>query len=426
MYTLKSGRKKNLAMGKTLKNEKLSLILFLTLWMTYCLVAMTRNTASAAIATIVDEGIMTKSQAGLITAMFYLVYGILQIPGGMIADKYDSEKLIRIGLIGSAVSNAVIFINQSYPVMMAAWMFNAISQFALWPAVFRIISSQIAKNHRKIAVFYISIATSAGTALSYVVTVAVPKWQDSFLFSAIIAVVMAVIFNRVYRYMVEFMVEDTDEKITGEVTNHKLTKWQMFAGSGLLLILPVSLIREVVNSGLRSFAPVMLMESYNHVSPAIGNLFNIIIIISGIVGIVFVRSFLYPKRIKGELTGWLVSFGIALPFSGLMLLLGKTSVLVIVVFLSVIYAFMSAAFLFSNAWTQKFHKYGCEGTVAGIINGLACIGIVISSYGFGALAETTSNWHSTIWVWIAVASVMWRRFNKVNETKGENGSAQKL
>lgn len=417
-------------MRKVHKNKKISLILFIVVWITYCVVAMTRNAASAAMAAIVDEGIMTKSAAGLITAMFYLVYGLLQIPGGMLADRYKPDKLILLGLVGSGIANVVIICDTSYPVIMGSWIFNALSQFALWPSIIRIISSQLAEAHRKSAVFCISIATSVGTFLSYVVAITVTKWQHNFTFAAIVMFVFAIIFSRVYKYTERFMVIEEEETIKVETANRNLTKWQIFLGSGLLLMLPVSLVREVVNSGLRSFAPVMFMETYETVSPAIGNSFNLIIIFSGVAGIFLVRGVLYPKLIKDELTGWFISFGIAIPFAIFSLLVGRVSVFAVVAFLSVIYAFMSAAFLFSNAWTQKFHKYGCEGTVAGIINGIACIGIVVASYGFGALAETTGNWHSTIWVWIillaisvvliSLAAKMWCRFNKANETKTEN------
>ena len=409
-------------MGKTLENKKLSLILFLALWMTYCLVSMTRNTASAAMTAIVSEGILTKSQTGLITALFYLIYGILQIPGGILADKYDPEKLIRTGLIGSGIANAVIFINQSYPVMIVAWVFNAIALFALWPSVFKITSAQLAKEHRKTAVFYISIATSGGVFLSYAVAAIVPKWQYNFAFSAVIMFVVAIVFNRVYKYIQKFMVPETEEIIGLQTGGHQLTKWEIFFGSGLLLMFPAILMRGIVNQGVLAFAPTMLMESYTAVSPSTGNLLNLIIIISGVAGILTVRGFLYPKRIKNELTGWLISFVISLPFALLMLFLGKTNVPMVVTYLSVIYALMSAAFLFGNYWTQQFHKFGCEGTVAGIINSLASIGVVLASYGVGLLADNT-GWISVIWLWIilivlnivlvAGGAVMWRRFDNV-------------
>ncbi len=423
-------------MEKTLKNKKISLLLFLLVWTTYVLVAMARNAASAAIAAIVAEGTMTKSAAGLITSVFYLVYGILQIPGGMLADKYKPDRLILIGLVGSGIANLLTVINSSYPVIMGAWVLNALSQFALWPSIIRILSSELEKSHRKMGIFYISLATSVGTFLSYVVAIAVTRWQDNFTFGAIVMLVFAVVFAASYNKISKHMVPDTEEAVKIEEKKHGLTKWQIILGSGLLLILPVNLVREIVSTGLRQYAPVMFMETYETISAAIGNSFNLIIILSGVAGVFLVRGVLYPKLIKGELAGWLLCFGITVPVTLLTLLIGKINVAIIVVFFSVIYAFVSAAFFFLNAWIQKFHKYGCEGTVAGIINVFACIGIVIASYGFGALAEITGNWYSTIWVWIillilsialiAAAASMWRRFNKANETKRENGNAQKL
>lgn len=423
-------------MNKTLTNKKISLLLFFLVWTTYVLIAMTRNAASAAIAAIVDEGAMTKSQAGLITAIFYLVYGILQIPGGMLADKYKPEKLILIGLIGSGVANAITVVNSSYPVIMGAWVLNALSQFGVWPSILRIFSSQLEKSHRKMGVFYISLATSAGTFLSYIVAIAVTRWQHNFTFAAIVLFAIAPVFALCYKKIDTYMVPDNEETVIIEGKKNSLTLWQIILGSGLLLILPVNLAREIVNSGLRNFAPVMFMESYNAVSPSLGNSFNLIIVMSGVAGVFLVRGVLYPRLIKGELAGMIICFAIALPTAAVALFIGKIDIAIIVALFSVIYAFTNAAFFFLNAWVQKFHKYGCEGTVAGLVNAFAAIGIVAASYGLGALAEITGNWYSTIWLWIVLivisivlisfAAVMWKRFNKVNETKGENGNAQKL
>ncbi len=74
---------------------------------------------------------MTKSQTGLITAVFYLVYAPLQVVGGIFADKYDPEKLIKIGLIGSGLANLIVFLNQNYYAVLFTWVFNAIVQFAV-------------------------------------------------------------------------------------------------------------------------------------------------------------------------------------------------------------------------------------------------------------------------------------------------------
>lgn len=112
-----------------LENRKESRYFFFFLWIMYSVVYMTKNCYNGAMAGIVEAGVLSKSQTGLITSVFYLVYAPMQIVGGRAADKFSPEKLIKIGLLGSALSNLIIFFNQNYYVMLAAWTFNAIIQF---------------------------------------------------------------------------------------------------------------------------------------------------------------------------------------------------------------------------------------------------------------------------------------------------------
>lgn len=82
---------------------------FLFIWFLYAIVCMTKNCYNGAMASIVSDGILTKSQTGLISAMFYVAYAPLQVFGGFLADKFSSERMIKIGLIGAALANGVIF-----------------------------------------------------------------------------------------------------------------------------------------------------------------------------------------------------------------------------------------------------------------------------------------------------------------------------
>lgn len=144
---------------KYLESKKLSIILLLSIFLLYAVVYMTKNVFSSAMASIVEEGFMTKSQTGLINAVFWFVYAPFQIVGGFAADKYSPYKLILIGLIGGLISNIIIYFNQSYTVIIAAWSFNAIAQFALWPGVFKVVSTQTTPSIRGVAVFWLMFSS---------------------------------------------------------------------------------------------------------------------------------------------------------------------------------------------------------------------------------------------------------------------------
>lgn len=64
-----------------LENRLKSRHFFCFIWLMYAVVYMTKNCFNAALASIVAEGILTKSQTGFITSAFYLVYAPLQIVG---------------------------------------------------------------------------------------------------------------------------------------------------------------------------------------------------------------------------------------------------------------------------------------------------------------------------------------------------------
>ena len=176
-----------------LENKKVSKQFYLIIWIEYALIYMTKNCFSAAMADIVSEGFMIKSQTELITSMFYVVYTPLQIVGGIVSDKFSPERMIKIGLIGGSIANASIFlfnvfssdIAVIYPAMMISWIFNAAVQFSIWASIFKVVSSQCCRSDRPRMIFLISLSPSAGFLLSYTIGAVLPNWRLNFLISSL-------------------------------------------------------------------------------------------------------------------------------------------------------------------------------------------------------------------------------------------------
>lgn len=402
-----------------LENKSLSRKFFLFIWIMYTSVYMTKSCFSAALASIVAEGVLTKSQTGFITSAFFLVYAALQIPGGICADRYNPAKLITIGLVGGAVANIIIFFNQSYYIMLIAWVLNGISQFALWPSVFKIVSSQLVKSDRKNMVFLIALASSAGLLVAYLVAAFVTKWQDNFLISAIVLFVFALLLQIFYRKICLHMVPDKNEAEQSSKTIETSTG-KLFVSSGFFALIPAILCVSMVDQGIKTLAPTMLMESYPKVSPSLGNLMGTFVIGSGIIGTI-VANLLYPKHIKKELSGYLGIILLAVPFSVILHTLGVLNIGVIIAAMCAIIALVAPAHMFSSHFNANFSRYGKNATAAGVANAAMSLAIVIESYGFNLLAEKTS-WINVIEVCIfllVIAAVftliayrLWNRFIK--------------
>ena len=409
-----------------LEDKKKSLLLFWIVFVMYALVYMTKSCFSAAMASIVDAGVLTKSQTGLVSAVFYFVYTPLQIVGGMLADRFKPELIIKIGLIGAGIANGVIFFNQHYVVILITWAFNAFIQFGIWPGVFKIISSQLVPEQRSQAAFFISFSSTIGMMVAYIVAAMVRNWVDNFLISSVVLFLLTLFFHLVTKRIEPYMVHDTiprgvhsDKPI--EMTKHNLPMGKLLLRGAILFVVFYLVLRAAVENGAKSLSSTMLMESYEQVSPRIGNLLNTLVILSGVVGTFAVR-FGVSRLIKDEIVATAFMLLITLPFLFVIHFVGHCPVWLMLISLCVIVAALNGTHYLSLSYNMRFTRYGLNGTVAGITNAAASLGFVVQSYGFTLLVEATS-WSFTGDMWLIMIGVSalsliaalptWKRFKSM-------------
>jgi sugar phosphate permease len=318
--------------------------------------------------------------------MFYIVYTPLQILGGIVADKFSPKLMIKIGLLGGAAANIVIFFNHNYYVMLVAWTLNAIIQFALWPSTYKIISSQLCRSDRTYMLFFISLASSIGLLLSYITATILPSWEYNFALSGGVLLLFAIGLHIYDRYLGRFMKPDYTSAggAKSAVLKYNGSTLKMLWKSGFIILLLTATFRATVGQGVKTLSPLMLVESFD-ASTSTGNILNTLIIISGICGTLLVKLVLYPKIIKNEAVGIFIMFSIALVFA--ILLFFMPNMASTVATLCVMAVVTTAPTLFVSYFNTNFTKYGKNGTAAGISNAAASFGLVLSSYGMIALSD---------------------------------------
>ena len=391
-----------------LEDKRESRHFFVFLWIMYALVYMTKNCFSGALSAIVDEGSLTLTQATLISASFYIVYTPLQILGGIVADKYSPEKMITIGLVGGAVCNTVIFFNQNFYVMLGSWVFNAIIQFALWPSVFKIMSSQLVRSDRSKMIFYMSFSSSGGLITTYIISALLPHWKYNFLVSAIILVLCAAVLLIYCKHLNPLMKKDyvkTSVISEADGETKKMSTVKLFLISGFFTLLPAVLIRTMVENGTKTLSPTMLMQSYESISPSTGNLLSIFIIIAGVLGTLLVKLVLFPRIIKNEVVAYLTMMFAALPFTIVLRFVGDIPAWLVILSLSMISMSLSATHLLTQYFNMLYIPYGKNGTAAGILNAAASLGMVFQYCVFGPIADNAGSWVPVTTLWIVMVSV---------------------
>lgn len=389
-----------------LENRQESRHFFWFVWLLYAVVMMTKNCFNAALTSIVAEGILTKSQTGTFSTFFYLAYAPLQVVGGLAADRYSPERLVKIGLCGAALANIVIFLNQNYYVMLAAWTFSGIAQFGLWPGVFKIVSSQLVRSERTSMTFYISFSSVFGLILSYLIGAVITDWRMNFAVCAVVLILFAIALEVFCRHLNPYMKWDRREEPKNGQTGEpvKLSTGKLFAVSGFFVVIVVAFLRTTLEQASKTLAPIMLMENYESISASMGNVLNILVLLSGIVGMILVRKLLYPKRVKNELKGLVMTLVLAAPATAILLFVGKLELPVAIAAFCIGCAAYTASGMFMSFYANCFVKYGKSATVAGVINAAAAVGMIAANYGFLLVSEIW-NWQTVTALWIVLLAV---------------------
>ena len=374
----------------------------------YAMVYMTKNCFSGALSAIVAQGSMTLAQTTFISAAFYIAYTPLQILGGIVADRYSPEKMITVGILGGAVCNTVIYFNQNYYVMLVTWVLNAIIQFALWPSVFKIMSSQLVRSDRGRMIFYMSFASSGGLIMTYIVSAFLTDWRDNFLISAIVLVISAFILLVYCKHLNPIMKKDKTESapaITDKNSDKKkMSTVKLFLISGFFTLLPAVLLRTMIENGTKTLSPTMLMQSYENISASTGNLLSIFIIIAGVVGTLLIKLVLFPRIIKNEITAYLILMLAALPFTVVLRFVGEIPAWLVILSLSMISMSLSATHLLTQYFNMLYIPYGKNGTAAGILNAAASFGLVLQYCVFGSVAQD-HGWSTVTTLWIIMVAL---------------------
>ena len=180
----------------------------------------------------------------------------------------------------------------------------------------------------------------------------------------------------------------------------------------------MTVIRDSVINWQRGLSPVMLMESYESVSPKIGNLMNLVIIVFGMAAVFMAKTVnerFYKKEFKILAAAWVLT----LPLYCVLIFIGKVNIALCVLALALGYFFITIGTATLNGWVIQFEPYKCEGAVAGMINSAAAVGTILESYLFCVIADK-SGWISVIYlcaflsfmsvILMLCASSVWKRF----------------
>ena len=402
-----------------LESGKKSIGLLVLMCACYALIYMTKNCYTAAMASIVSAEIMTKSQTGLISAVFYLVYAPFQIIGGIAADRFSPKWLITIGVLGAGVCNGLIYFVNGYVAMIVIWGLNAVVQFGVWPSIFKIITTELMPSHRTAGILFVNLSLSVGLAISYLLATFISDWKDNFLYSAIVLFLIAAVFFFVYTKFEAQMSKFEISASKSTETKRSSGTLPLIIKSGVPLLLILSFAANMITYGIKGLMPVMLVENYKDITPNIASALNLLLVVASPIGLLisaipFFRRFSVPTVIA-------IFSALCLPFFIVTLWVGSIKIFFIVASLTLVCIISSALTLQFSYISRTFAVFGCVGTLSGLFNCAASLGIMAWNFVFTRVADS-HGWGATTKLWLfimigeliicLVAIPIWKKFLK--------------
>jgi MFS family permease len=172
-------------------------VILILLFLGWCLGNMDRYVMSYAVVPIAKEFSLSSSLVGVVLSAFFIGYVIMQIPGGWLADRFGSRKVLNVIVFVWSVFTGLTGTAWSLLSLVVVRVVFGLSEGSFSPAAFKMLSEVYPKKERGLA---ISILLSSGSIIGVVVPVLsglmITKigWRGMFYAIGLVGIVVVVLF----------------------------------------------------------------------------------------------------------------------------------------------------------------------------------------------------------------------------------------
>ena len=119
-----------------------------SIWMGYAIFYFTRNSYKSIMPKMLEDLGLQLSDVGMLSTIFYVVYGSSRFIGGIMSDKSNPRYFMGIGLILTGIINIFFGLSSSVAMFALLWGLNAFFQGWGWPPCTKILTTWYSRNER--------------------------------------------------------------------------------------------------------------------------------------------------------------------------------------------------------------------------------------------------------------------------------------
>ena len=385
------------------KKSRQYLLLFVC-WLVYMFAQLGRYSYNSNTTLIMDRFSIDHTAAGLPATMFFFAYGIGQLVVGVICSKYNKRIVISLALVVSGLINLVIFLGIDFIYVKYLWFLNGIAQANLWPVLLLVLRENIAAEKMPIAAIVMSTASTGGRFVAVGVcalfAIDTSIFTYSFFVASMALFAMAAVWLITARNVKEPIrtaaakIEAKKEKTKGAVDGHVVFLLIVFA--------EFSMASYAITGGLQQWVPSILKENFG-LTDWVAIFMSVLLPLFTMTAS-FISAFMYNK-IKNYVTISLIMFTIGLLILGLTLALLDYHWLPIIITLTIDCVSMSVVLHITSTQVPLMLEGKLNaGFLAGFLNGCCYIGMALSTYVLGSMADV-SGWVGAFVLLMGIAFV---------------------
>ncbi|MCF7567989.1 MFS transporter [Sabulilitoribacter arenilitoris] len=178
--------------------KKLKWQVFISATLGYGLYYVCRLSLNVVKKPIVDAGVLTESELGLIGSALFFTYAIGKLTNGFLADYSNIKRFMAIGLLVSALANLVMGFTGTFLFFAICWGVNGWVQSMGAPSSVVSLSRWYKDKERGSFYGFWSTSHNIGEALTYILTAVVVSyfgWQWGFRAAAIVGMLGALMIS---------------------------------------------------------------------------------------------------------------------------------------------------------------------------------------------------------------------------------------
>ncbi len=332
-------------------------------------------------------GDLSMYSVGMVASGFMMAYAVGQFLHGQISEKFNPFIYVAIGLLGSAIMNAILgFSAGFFWVLLVGEIIDGGFQSMGWSSIVR-ANAETSKNPDKSSTI-LGTAYQAGNSIAWLVcgfVIGWFGWQWGFWVASIVMVIRGITI-----YISRHQIEITPRKAMERV---KLTLSFPIVMSGLSLCL-----LNMVRYGVIIWIPTYLYQTHDMPIEKVG--INIFLIpIAGIIGTLLYTRIRLPKDITTTIYLVLLAVSFTIfPFT-------TGGVMIGILIASGLFLYGPHVFLVTTI-PSRFLDKKIVAAATGFIDGMGYIGSALIGIIVPFIIDLTGGWKSVFYFWSALSWII--------------------